>query len=490
MAVTAASTVPATLPGPYRAAMPRRRPLVLVGTVLLLAACGTTGLRQLPVVGATGIGDPYYPGDGNGGYDVDRYDLAVGYDPGTDELTGTATITARTTGAPLSSFSLDLVGLDVAAVQVDGTDVQVSRDDDELVVDPGQVVVDGDFTVRVEYSGVPEPVEDGPGESGVVTTDDGVLVVGQPDVAATWFPVNDHPSDAAAVQLSVTVPEDVVAVSNGELVDRGDPVDGERTWVWRSDQPMAPYLVTLAVGDFDLTEREVDGITYRDAVAAGLSDRRAQNARAALDQQPAVLDFLAGMFGSPYPFTEAGGIVTASSLGFALETQTRPIYAQDFFGSASGAELVVVHELAHQWTGDDLRLDRWRDIWLNEGFATYAEWAWTEDQGGPTVADQLADITAIPDDDPFWEQAIGDPGAASDELFSEAVYLRGGALLAALRAEVGDDDFAELLSRWTTDRAGQAVTTGEFTDLADEVSGTDLGGFFDAWLGAGKPPGY
>ncbi|MCO7219641.1 M1 family metallopeptidase [Klenkia sp. PcliD-1-E] len=465
-----------------------RLPALLAGTLLLVAGCaGQAAVREFPVVGAPGIGDDYFPGDGNGGYDVQRYDLDIGYDPATDELTGTALVTADITGAPLRGFSLDLVGLDVASVRVDGTEVTTTRDGDELLVDPGQVVVDGRFTVQVEYSGVPEPVRDGPGVSGVVPTDDGVLVVGQPDVAATWFPVNDHPRDAAAVQLSVTVPEDLVAVSNGTLVAEGEPVDGERTWVWRSDEPMAPYLITLAVGDYDLTEREVDGITYRDAVATGLTDRRADNARAALDRQPEVVDFLAGMFGSPYPFTECGGIVTDSSLGFALETQTRPIYARDFFGTASAAELVVVHELAHQWTGDDLRLDRWSDIWLNEGFATYAEWAWTEAEGGETVADQLAAVTDLSADDEFWQQAIGDPGPATDELFSTAVYVRGAATLAALREGIGDDAFDELLSRWTTDRAGQAVTTAEFTELAAEVAGTDLSGFFADWLGAGKP---
>lgn len=465
----------------------RRRPLLLVGPLVLLTACSSTVLRPLPVVGATGIGDPYYPGDGNGGYDVARYDLDIGYDPADDVLTGVATISATTTGAPLAGFSLDLVGLEVSDVQVDGTPVEVTRDGDELVVDRGQVVVDGDFTVRVAYSGVPEPVQDGPGVSGVVPTSDGVLVVGQPDVAATWFPVNDHPRDAAAVELAVTVPADLVAVSNGTLVDRGEPVDGQRTWTWRSDEPMAPYLVTLAVGDYELTEREVDGVTYRDAVAGGLPERFAANARAALDRQPEVVDFLAGLFGSPYPFDECGAIVTDSSLGFALETQTRPIYARDFFGSADDGLSVVVHELAHQWTGDDLRLDRWSDIWLNEGFATYAEWAWTEAQGGETVAEQLADVLAQPADDEFWAQAIGDPGAATDELFSGAVYVRGAAVLAALRGEIGDDAFAELLSRWTTERAGQAVTTDEFTALAAEVAGTDLTDFFDRWLGAGKP---
>jgi aminopeptidase N len=250
---------------------------------------------------------------------------------------------------------------------------------------------------------------------------------------------------------------------------------------------MAPYLLTLAVGDYELTDREVDGITYRDAVSRGLPERFAQNARAALDRQPEVVDFLADLLGSPYPFTECGAIVTDSSLGFALETQTRPIYARDFFGSADGAQLVVVHELAHQWTGDDLRLDRWSDIWLNEGFATYAEWAWTAAEGGEGVADQLADVLDRPADDEFWDQAIGDPGPGTDELFSEAVYVRGAATLAALRAEIGDDAFAQLLSRWTTDRAGQAVTTAEFTALAAEVAGTDLTGFFDRWLGAGKP---
>ncbi|SCX38211.1 Peptidase family M1 [Klenkia marina] len=465
----------------------RRRPLLLTGALVVLTGCSSAVLQPLTLFGAPGIGDPYYPGDGNGGYDVERYDLDIAYDPADDVLTGVATITATTTGARLSGFSLDLVGLDVSAVEVDGTPVEVTREGDELVVDPGQVVVDGDFAVRVEYSGVPEPVEDGPGQSGVVPTPDGVLVVGQPDVAATWFPVNDHPRDAAAVQLAVTVPEGLVAVSNGTLVERGEPVDGQRTWTWRTDEPMAPYLLTLAVGDYELTEREVDGVTYRDAVSRRLSERLAGNARTALDRQPEVVDFLAELFGSPYPFTECGAIVTDSPLGFALETQTRPIYARDFFGSADGAELVVVHELAHQWTGDDLRLDRWRDIWLNEGFATYAEWAWTEAQGGETVADQLAAVLDTDADDEFWTPAIGDPGPATEDLFGEAVYVRGAATLAALREEVGDDAFTDLLSRWTTGRAGQAVTTDEFTGLAAEVAGTDLTDFFDGWLGAGKP---
>ncbi|WP_432562632.1 M1 family metallopeptidase [Kineococcus sp. SYSU DK003] len=440
--------------------------------------------------GAPGIGDRYFPLDGNGGYDVAGYELDLAYDPATDLLSGSAAITATAT-QDLTSFDLDLSGLDVASVTVDGVPSAFVRLGSELVVLPDTPVgVGRTFSTVVTYSGTPQPVQDALGTSGFMHTDDGAIVAGQPDGAATWFPVNDHPRDAATYDLSVTVPDGLTVVSNG-TPGPVSTADGLSTWTWSARDPMASYLLTLAVGEFDVTTREVGGLTYIDALDPDLdglvltddpeAPTAGQVARASLDRQPEIVDFLSGQFGE-YPFETVGGIVDDDpTLGFALETQTRPVYSPVFFSSAFTGDSVVVHELAHQWFGDELRLAGWEHIWLNEGFATYAEWLWSGAQGYETPA-QLLDLYAegLAADDPFWSVTIGDPGP--DALFDAAVYYRGAMTLQALREEVGDAAFFEILRTWYAGHRGQAVTIPQFTALAEEVSGADLDEFFTEWL--------
>lgn len=247
--------------------MVRRGALVVV-LVLCLAPLGVgasaapAGGRAACAAGAPGVGDPYFPLDGNGGYDVGQYVLDLGYDPPTDLLEGRAVIVARATQG-LSSFNLDLQGLEVRSISVNGRAATWSREGNELTVTPGRCVEEGRrFVTIVTYDGVPETLEDG---SGFIHTDDGALVVGEPDVAATWFPVNDHPSDKAAYLFNVTVPEGLEAVANGVLLDQRTR-DGSTTWTWRAKEPMAAYLATATIGEFDLRAYEVDGIRYWDAI--------------------------------------------------------------------------------------------------------------------------------------------------------------------------------------------------------------------------------
>jgi aminopeptidase N len=449
-----------------------------------------------PSPGAPGIGDPYYPLDGNGGYDVSSYDLDVTYDPATDLLRGTATIEARATQS-LSSFNLDLVGLEVEAVSVDDSAAGWGRAGGELTVTPQGPLGSGRyFTTVVTYSGVPQAVPSPLGSLGFVHTDDGALVAGEPDSAASWFPANDHPLDAASVDVRVTVPEGLEAVSNGVLEDQRT-ANGRTTWHWRAREPMATYMVVLAIGEFDVRAYEVDGVQYWDALDPDLFTPLPElpdlpplgvTAQASLARQPEVLDFLAGLFG-PYPFRSAGGIVDdPADLAFSLETQTRPIYASGFFSDQVTGDLVVVHELAHQWVGDLVRLAAWQHLWLNEGFATYVEWLWLEREGLVTVQEQFDTFMSdlVPADDPFWTALPGDPGP--DTLFAGAVYVRGALTLHALRQAVGDDDFFRILRAWTSSQAGAAVTTDDFVALAEQESGRDLDALFQTWLyTAGKP---
>jgi aminopeptidase N len=446
-----------------------------------------------PSPGAPGIGDPYYPLDGNGGYDVEHYDLDLRYDPATDELTSTATIEAVAT-QDLSAFDLDLQGLTVDAVTVDDAEATWTRDGGELVITPHRPLWEGDdFTTVVRYHGVPETIQDALGASGFIHTDDGAVVAGQPDGAATWFPSNDHPLDAASVSVRATVPEGLEAVSNGVL--KGERTrDGWTTWRWRADEPMATYLVTLAVGEFDLRAYAADGVRYWDALDPDLfapvegGPPPGEVAAASLARQPEILDFLAGYLGD-YPFEAAGGIVDDTpDLQFALETQTRPVYAAGFFTDQLLGDIVVVHELTHQWTGDLVRLARWQDIWLNEGFATYAEFLWSEREGQLTVQEQYDLLAAEPADSDLWVGAPGDPGPAVEDLFSTGVYYRGAMTLHALRLQVGDEDFAAIVREWIDRFAGEAVTTADFIALAEEVSGQQLDELFQAWLYTpGKP---
>ena len=654
-------------------------------TLLVTPSTATAAPRYGPEPGAPGIGDPYYPTDGNGGYDVTHYDLKIAYDPATDRLKGRATISASATQA-LSAFNLDLNGLTVSAVKVNGRSARWSHVGDELTVVPQRAIAKrSHFQVVVAYGGVPLVLDEPAlGLAGVFPTDDGALIVGQPHVADTWFPVNDHPLDKASYRFEVTVPRGLEVVANGRLAG----VQRDRrttTWTWVAKDPMASYLATATIGQFKLDHRWVNGISYLDAIdpslyvrpeprtgdryavtggddsaykrlsrvidvpagggelsfqvtrdtepswdyffvearqagsdawttlpdgnghtsqdsgfscpgwltlhpflshyqspdagdsctpngttgqwnaASGASDgyeqwrldlsayagtsveialtlasdesvafngvyvddivgpggsgstsfeadadsldgwttpgapsgspgndgdwrtaseavgtSTGQNAEEALAREPEIIDFLDDILG-PYPFRQAGGIVDNDpGIGFALENQTRPVYAQAWFTQPGDNTSVVVHELAHQWVGDDLALEAWKHIWLNEGFASYMEWLWSEHSGGATAQEIFDFYASFPADDPFWTTVIGDPGP--EHIFDGPVYDRGAMTLHALRLEIGDADFFRLLIRWTAQQSGGNVRTKEFISLAERVSGEQLDGFFTAWL--------
>ena len=664
--------------------MRRRTTVLLIATIALLA--GTVpahGAEETFTPGAPGLGDPYFPLDGNGGYDVGKYHLRLRYDPASDLLRGRATITATAT-QDLSTFNLDFESLEVVSIKVNGVAADWSRDGNELTVTPKRPIREGRrFYAEVQYRGVPVTQPDG---SGFMQTDDGAVVIGQPHVAASWFPVNDHPLDPAKYLFEISVPEGLEAVSNGVL-ERKRTWGGWTNWVWRADDPMASYLAMMVVGELDIDAYRIGRLRTWDAIdpdlfakpepvtgesfaysqqadfgykrlgriidvpaggaqlsfwtsykieegwdylfveahevgseewttlpdlnshtsqdtgftcpgwqdfhpfllhyqdpncvptgtsgewwgATGASDgyqqwtvdlsgyagsqvevsltyatdyaipeygvviddivvstgegstsfeddgdimdgwaalgapegspgnvndwiaggteilapSEGEIALGSLARQDEVIPFLENIFGR-YPFRAAGGVVPdAPDLGFALETQTRPIYSRYFFGDSISGDSVVVHEIAHQWVGDKLALAAWQHIWLNEGFASYAEWLWSEAEGLGTADEIFQSLYSIPDDDPFWSLTIGDPGP--DFLFDIAVYFRGAMTLHALRMQIGDDTFFELLRRWT--RGGpRNVTTDEFIALAERISGQELGDFFDAWLFTGSKP--
>lgn len=499
--------------------MIRSRARVIGGAtaaVLAMGALGATAASAAPgkpggptyTAGAEGAGDAYFPFAGNGGYDVQQYDLDIRYQPPaaapaplTGQLTGTATIDLVAT-QDLDRFNLDLRGMDVTSLTVNGksaaeiappavgTEVEgaaywQTQDDAarvwELTVQPRPKLKAGQAVqVVVEYGGTttrPLDIEEAP--YGWWTTRDGAMVVSEPDGSMTWYPVSDHQTDKASYSFEITVPEGKVAVANG--LPAGDPVTegGWTTWFWDAPDQQASYLTTASVGDYELRASETaDGLPIIDAVDDNLTGPNEATTIASLARQADMIGFFETHFG-PYPFVAYGSIVDDDTVGYALETQTRPVY------SRVAREGTVAHELAHQWFGNAVSPERWQDIWLNEGWATYATWLWNEHRGLGTAQEAFDEVYSIPADDEFWETPIGDPGPLG--LFVDPVYDRGAATLHALRLKVGDTAFFDATRLWLERYDDFAGSAEDFQAVFEEVSGRNLDEFFDVWLGPGKP---
>jgi aminopeptidase N len=356
---------------------------------------------------------------------------------------------------------------------VDRRPARFSRRGQELTVVPRSPLPRGQpFAVAVAYAGHPKPVIDPDGSlDGWIPTPDGAFVASEPQGAPSWFPANDNPRDKASFDFAITVPRGITAIANGRLVSVRTSA-GRTTWRWREDLPMATYLATATNGVFDLRVSHFGRVPLYQAADP------AEVAKGALDQLAAeagVLRFFAGIYGR-YPFSSGGGVVDhAPNVGYFLESQTRVQYA----GTPDLDSLV--HELAHQWFGDAVSLQLWRDIWLNEGFATFSQWYYDERHGGPSAQAAFDQVYAIPADDPFWSTApAGLPGP--EELFSGPVYARGAATLQALRTKVGDRVFFAILRAWYQRYRYGNATTRQFIALAERISGRSLERFFDVWL--------
>ncbi len=429
-----------------------------------------------------GVGDVLYPALGNPGVDVRNYVVDISYDRAVGVVEGTVTLDIVFTEAR-EDFTLDSIGPEVSRVTIDGADVDFELDEPELRITPEESIVAGDeHEVLVEYVADPERASSLSGlPSGWFTTAGGSYVLNEPDGARTWLPSNDHPSDKATWTFRITVPDGVTAVANGRLVST-TPGDRGTTWEWREADPMPTYLILAVTGDYEIVESQTtSGIPL---VSVVLRDDLTQM-RPFLDGMDELMAFLEQQFG-PYPLDRYGLAIADSFGGLAMETQGRSLFSRDDLRDPDGffEQLLLSHELAHQWFGNAVSPAVWGDIWLNESFASYAQWMWLEHIGLTTVARE-ADL-ALQNRQAGRGDPTGSPPAR--DLFGYNSYEGGAVVLHALRLTVGDDAFFELLRRWVAENEGTSRTTGAFIALAEEVSGAQLDDVFDVWLFADPPP--
>jgi aminopeptidase N len=423
------------------------------------------------------VAEPFFPRSGNRGYDVKHYGVSLGYQPRSGELTVRDAIEARATGG-LTRFSLDLDGLKVTSVGVDGEPAKFGRGKGKVKVVPATPIAKGEaFTVVLRYQGLPRKVTDPDGSTeGWYRTSDGAAAVGEPVGTAAWLACNNAPRDKASFDIQITVPAGVKAVSNGRLVGR-EKVDRRVRFSWSEPAPMASYLALVDIGTGKLVHGQVGKLPTWTLVDPKLVKR----SRAAIDSLPQIIRWEEHLYGR-YPFTAAGSVVDVADLQYALETQSRPIYA------FAPDRTTVVHETAHQWFGDSVGLERWPDIWLNEGFATWTQWYFAERHGGRSAQEVFAQLYRKPASKTgFWNPPSGHPGQAKN-LFAVSTYVRGAMTLQALRNIIGTQDLIRTLRTWATDHRHTHGDIEEFIALAENVSGEHLRGFFDRWLfQRGKP---
>ncbi|WP_169570508.1 M1 family metallopeptidase [Nocardioides insulae] len=416
--------------------------------------------------------DSVYPEAGDPGVDSLHYDLTLDWAPVTRTLTGSQELTFRAT-EDADHFQLDLgKTLEVSEATLDGDSVEVEHDGKDLVV-RAPVTEDTEYVLTLDYAGTPAPVPapttrgDMSGLGLTTTPRDTLWTMQEPYGAYTWYAVNDQPSDKALYDFTVTAPSPLVGIANGELVSRTDEA-GVTTTKWHLDSPASSYLTTLAVGDYVLTEDSSGDlpITY-------WLPRNRQWQLEDLRRTPRLLSWLEKRLG-PYPFDSLGLVVVPSAS--AMETQTMITLGNTDY--ATGPD-TIVHELAHQWYGDLVTPNDWRDLWMNEGMAMYLQGLWN---------DESTQCPGCSVEEWQWSEPgdrfeSGPPGDYDPDEFGENNVYYGPALMwDAFRTLVGDDTFWRLTREWPQEQADHSTDRETWIAWLEEETGRDLDAFFDEWL--------
>ncbi|GAB3595768.1 M1 family metallopeptidase [Microbacterium tumbae] len=417
--------------------------------------------------------DPYIPQAGDARIRVEHYALDLEYQLSANRLSATALLDVRIE-EETSALWLDLVGLRVRKVRVDGRpEARFTQTDRKVKIALGGAVAVGEIVrVRVDYAGTPSPRRTRWGALGWEELEDGLLIASQPTGAPTWFPCNDVPYDKATYTVRIATDPGYTVVGSVPATRRTER--GRAVWAFDIPVPTATYLMTLQIGPYVEERMPLGDVPGRVFFPRALAAR----VHADLEDLPRMMAVFEEAFG-PYPFTDYTVVVTPDDLEIPLEALASAIFGANHIDGEHGLERLIAHELAHQWFGNSVGLARWQDIWLNEGFACYAEWIWSEAAGGPSAhARALAHHARLAD--LAQDLVVADPGP--DAMFDDRVYTRGALTLHALRLTIGDEAFFAVLRDWTSAHAYATGTTAAFLALAAQHSEQSLAELFGSWL--------
>lgn len=418
--------------------------------------------------------DSVYPDVGDPRVDALLYDLDLTWSPDERRLDAHAVVTFRATRRA-RAFQLDLgQGLTVGDVRLDGEPVRFARRGKDLVV-RAAVRADRRYELSLDYVGTPRPTR-APTTRGdfsttgfTVTESGAVWTMQEPYGAFTWYPVNDQPSDKALYDVTVHVPAPWTGISNGRLTALGTE-DGTTTTSWQLTEPASSYLVTLAIGDYAHRSNTTgDGLRVDYWTPRGMVQHLDELRTAA-----ATVDWIEARLG-PYPFDTLGMVVTDSQS--AMETQTMlTLGSNDYVLSPQ----VVAHELVHQWYGDQVSPDDWRDVWLNEGMTMLMQWLYEDDHD---IAPLRNTLGAARNADQGLRDTYGPPGDYDPEQFGGSnIYYSPALMWNELRVALGDEEFFRIARSWLADHDGTSVGREQVFEHWESETGLELTDFFDAWI--------
>ena len=436
--------------------------------------------------------------------------LELSFDWPKEAVKGTAHLRFRPFFYPTNTLELDAKGFDIHAIRMKNRakSLEYEYDGEKLVIQLDKMYTAMDeYELRIEYTAFPArlPV----GGSRAITSDQGLFFInprgedpnkpqqiwtqGETEYNSRWFPTIDKPNERCSQEIYLTVQDRFKTLSNGLLVSSVSNGKGMRTDYWKMDQPHAPYLFMLAIGEFAVVEESWNGIP----VTYYVEPEYEQDAKTIFAHTPEMLSFFSDLIDYPYPWDKYAQVVVRDYVSGAMENTTAVIFGD--FVQAHAKELIdnhndriVAHEMFHHWFGDLVTCESWANLTMNEGFANYSEYLWLEHKYGKDEAEHAMrgdqegyfDATSMGDIHPLIHFAHED----KEDMFDAHSYNKGGAVLHMLRLELGDEAFFAGLKRYLSENKYTAVEVHDLRLAMEDVSGRDLNWFFNQWyLGQGHP---
>ncbi|HEY6394396.1 MAG TPA: DUF3458 domain-containing protein, partial [Candidatus Binataceae bacterium] len=428
--------------------------------------------------------------------DIRHIRLEVALDFERKEISGTATHRLAAILDGLDRLEFDECELTIKSVRASGQAVPFETGDNKIKVSLASSLKAGDeIEIAIEYSARPRrglffvgPDAAYPGKPVEAWTQ------GEDEDSRFWFPCYDYPNDRATSEVIATVPANFTAISNGALVSTtADRATKTRTFHYRHDLPHSAYLITLAAGEFIAIEDRAGNVPVLYYVHKG----REEDARRAFGNTPRMIEFFSRKIGVPYPYAKYAQVAVTDFIFGGMENTSATTQTADTLHDARAhldfkSDPLVAHELAHQWWGDLLTCRDWAHAWLNEGFATYFEALWCEEDLG---ADEFAwnlrqdrEQYLFEDSHHYRRPIVCNRYRVPIDLFDAHLYSKGSLVLHMLRRLTGDKIFYKALNLYCTRHRGANVITQDLQHAFEDASGRNLDFFFDQWVyKAGHP---
>lgn len=467
-----------------------RRARARVSSLGALAA--SIVLALLLTLSTSRADQPYAP---RKDYDLQHISTSLRFDLEQRQIFGDTTQDLVALRAGVTEFGFDSAQLEIQSVTLDGQPAKFATTDSKLNVTlPHAAKLGEKFQVAIHYTGQPKrgiyfvlPDKNYPNRPAEIWTQ------GEAEDTHYYIPLYDYPNDRTTSEMTATVPKDWITVSNGKLVSVTDAPDGNKTWHWRQDQPLSTYLISLVAGQFVEKKDTWRGIPLRYEVPRGMEATIAPS----FARTKQMLDFFTNSLGVPYPWEQyaqanvdefiEGGMENTSETTLTADELIEPRLAAE---TREGEDFLVAHEMFHQWFGDLVTCKDWANLWLNEGFATFAEYWWEEHEFG---ADESSYTRWR--DGRSWMASQHDYGVPivthdfTDSMEYEGnIYTKGGLVLQMLREQLGDEAFLKALHDYLETNRNQNVTTPDLVKAIEKTTGLSVDQFFDEWVyGAGAP---